>query len=137
MEVREVEQPPPPPPEAPVVAADVGEEQAPPPAPPPPPTPPAPPQITAAGEDVTYNRARPPRYPPDALRRGVQGTVMVLVLVGPDGSVQEAKIRKGVHPSLDRAAMQAVQKWKFNPAVKDGVPYADWALVPVRFSLDG
>lgn len=86
--------------------------------------------------DVSYIRTRLPRYPPAALRRGVQGTVMLLVLVGSDGRVLEIKVRSSVDPLLDEAALKAVQDWQFSPATLDGVPYPDWALVPVRFSLD-
>jgi protein TonB len=96
------------------------------------------PVVSKASEDISWNRQNPPRYPPDALRRGIEGTVMLLVLVGVDGRVEDVKLEKSSgHASLDRAALQVARKWRFNPAMRDGVPFADWALVPVRFSLDG
>lgn len=88
---------------------------------------------------LAYGVAPPPRYPPDALQRGMQGTVVLAVLVGPDGSVQEVRVRSSSgHRLLDQHALRHVRaRWSFQPAWRAGRPVAAWALVPVEFRTDG
>lgn len=122
-------------PEPPALVADHGESPAPPPMPPVLPLPAGP--AESAAEFVSYGPdARPPIYPLEALKRGIQGTVIVQVLVGVDGRVLDLRIQQKVHPLLDRAALQAVRKWQFRPASRNGQPLPEWASVPVRFVLD-
>ncbi|MGH8041464.1 MAG: energy transducer TonB [Rudaea sp.] len=75
-------------------------------------------------------------YPLDALRNREQGTVILSVLVAADGSVLSVVIEKssGSH-NLDRAAREAVAKWNFHPATRNGVAHSAWASVPVTFNL--
>ncbi len=75
-----------------------------------------------------------PDYPDAAREAGVDGTVIVMALVGRDGTVRDVRIRKSI-PKLDTAAMQSVLRWKFRPATRRGKPVAVWVAVPVRFSL--
>lgn len=126
--------PPAPTPEPPVLVADSGEVPAPPPLPP---TPPAPMPIGSLGsEPVSQSHVPTPPYPIAALRQGIEGTVIVRVLVGADGQVLEVQIHRGVHPQLDRAALQAVRRGQFRPARRDGIAVPEWATVPVRFELN-
>lgn len=105
--------------------------------PPAPPAPPAPPQDIAPSSDLSYRQRNPPRYPPQAVRMRHQGTVVLLVLVDTDGSPVEVKVDKSSgYRELDRAAIQAAKKWRFNPGTRDGTPYKGWARVPVTFNLN-
>jgi len=105
----------------------------------PPPAPPAPPSIPTdygATEDTSYRRAKPPRYPAQAIRRREEGEVMLRVLVGIDGKPVEIEVEKSSRSRLlDRAAMDAVRTWVFNPGMKAGQPVQSWVLVPIKFSL--
>jgi len=86
---------------------------------------------------VTYG-ALPRRvaYPRDSLLAREQGTVVLRVLVGADGVVQALEIQTSSgYARLDRAARDAVRRWLFNPARRNGVAHEAWALVPVTFSL--
>ncbi|EQD66104.1 TonB family protein, partial [mine drainage metagenome] len=57
------------------------------------------------------------------MRQHQQGTVYLLVLVGADGSVQDVKVdQSSGYRDLDRAAIEAARKWKFNPGSQDGKP---------------
>lgn len=107
------------------------------PAPPPaPPAPPAPPSDIAPSEDVSYRQRNPPRYPPEAMRQQHQGTVVLLVLVGVDGSPKEVKVeRSSGYRELDRAAMEAARNWRFNPGKHNGQPVEGYARIPVNFTL--
>jgi len=97
------------------------------------------------GEGVTtdrsapgYDHAPPPRYPSIALRKGWQGTVLLSVLVGADGRVEQVRLQRGSgHRVLDQQALQQVrEEWRFLPAWRDGRPVAAWASVPVEFRID-
>jgi TonB family protein len=77
-----------------------------------------------------------PIYPPEALKAGVQGTVMLSVLVGRDGLVKDTRVTTSI-PALDAAAETAVRQWVFKPARNEGKPVAVWASVPIKFTLRG
>jgi TonB family protein len=76
----------------------------------------------------------PPDYPADARQQGIEGTVLVQVLIGRDGLVKDTKVVKS-NPALDAAAVTAVQQWRFKPAVTKGEPVAVWVAVPIGFHL--
>ena len=107
--------------------------QAPPPAPP---APPAPPQDISAGQDLSYNSRLQPKYPPQAIRQRHEGTVTLMILVGVDGSPKDIKVEKSSgYRELDRAAMDAAKKWRFNPMIRNGQKVEGYARVPVTFNL--
>jgi TonB family protein len=56
-----------------------------------------------------------PTYPELARKMNITGTVKVQVVVSPNGTVKEAKVLGG-HPVLANAALDAVKKWRFEPA---------------------
>lgn len=70
-------------------------------------------------------------YPAEAIARGLQGEVLVLLLLAPDGSVMAARIEQGSgHGLLDDAALRAVRALRSLPA---DAPRE--TLIPVRFRL--
>ena len=104
--------------------------------PPAPPAPPAPPQDYGPSEDQTYRKIKPPRYPPQAIRRREEGEVVLRVLVGLDGRPVEVEVEKSSRSRLlDRAAIDAVRNWVFNPGLRDGKPVQGYVLVPISFKL--
>jgi TonB family protein len=60
----------------------------------------------------------PPAYPDMARRYGISGTVRLAVVVSPNGTVKNATATGG-HPVLVNAAVDAVKKWKFEPASEE------------------
>ncbi len=84
-----------------------------------------------------YASNPPPAYPASARRREQQGTVIVRVLVGADGSVERAEIAESsAFDALDAAALQTVRsRWRFIPARRGGLALESWVLVPIRFAL--
>jgi protein TonB len=78
-----------------------------------------------------------PEYPPQAFRDHEEGTVLVRVNVDANGMATNPEVvnRSGSR-ELDRAAMDAVRKWQFKPALKDGKAIASTVDVPVEFKLD-
>jgi protein TonB len=75
-------------------------------------------------------------YPTVAQENGIQGKVFVTFVVNKDGSVSNAKIARGVDPSLDAEALRVVStlpKWK--PGKQRGVPVRVSYTVPISFKL--
>lgn len=80
----------------------------------------------------------PPEYPEEERRAGVEGKTVIEVEVLADGTVGSAQVKQGVpgHPELDRAAVEAVMNWKFEPATRDGKPVGMTVNIPLEFRLD-
>jgi|GEM_PF-1238227 len=79
-----------------------------------------------------------PEYPEVSRRAGIEGKTVIEVEILADGTVARTEVTEGVpgHPELDRAAMDAVAKWHFEPATKDGVPVGVTVSIPIEFRLD-
>lgn len=77
-----------------------------------------------------------PRYPESARRAGIGGTALLKFLVQADGSVANVTIEQSSgYADLDYAAVQAIRRWRFEPARKDHRAVAAWAVLPVEFRL--
>lgn len=95
-----------------------------------------PPVMRAASRDPRYANAFQPPYPSALLRRELEGTATVRVLVGPDGRVSRVEIVSATHPDFGRATeRQALSKWRFRPATEDGTPVPSWQTMTVRFTI--
>jgi protein TonB len=112
---------------------------------PPPPTPtmpraaprPAPGATGYVEPQPIADQSPPPRYPLRALRRGEQGIVNVRASIGPDGVPTSVSLVSGSGSrDLDRAALDAVKRWRFRPAVEDGRPTVGTVVVPIEFSRE-
>ena len=80
--------------------------------------------------------AKPPVYPIDARRAREQGTVKLLVLVGPDGRVSDVDIAgSSGSKRLDQAALNAVKRWRWSPTKRDGAAVAVRGYVTIPFVL--
>lgn len=76
-----------------------------------------------------------PDYPQVARMSGLEGTVIVEVLVGLHGRVEQARIAQGVHPLLDKSALAAAYRCRFEPGTQRKVPVQTWVSVPYRFRM--
>ncbi len=75
-----------------------------------------------------------PAYPPDAKAAGIQGKVQLEVVVQKDGKVKEVHVLSG-DEALAEAAVAAVEKWEWEPVVKEGQPVSFIEKVCVNFTL--
>ena len=75
-------------------------------------------------------------YPPDAREKKIEGSVVLRFTVNHEGVTQNIQVKKPLYPSLDQAAIEAVSKWRFEPAMKDGQPVSMWMEAEVNFSLN-
>jgi TonB family protein len=70
-----------------------------------------------------------PVYPELARKMNLTGTVKVEVVVAPNGMVKDAKVVGG-HPVLANAALEAVRKWRFEPAAAESSGVVDFKFEP-------
>jgi TonB family protein len=77
-----------------------------------------------------------PVYPDLAREAGVEGTVLVRVLVGDDGFVKDLFVIQSI-PMLDQAAGDAAWTAVFKPALQKDRPVAVWMVIPIEFNLHG
>jgi protein TonB len=91
--------------------------------------------LPAAPDAVFHNR--PPAYPQDAVRNGQHGTVVVLIHISPAGTAAAVDVvRSSGYALLDRAAREAVMRWRFLPAVNGGQPVASDMTMGFVFESD-
>jgi len=76
-----------------------------------------------------------PEYSEEARKAKYQGTVVLWLVVGPDGRPRDIRVSRPLGMGLDEKAVQAVRNWKFEPAMKDGKPVAVQINVEVNFRL--
>lgn len=82
-------------------------------------------------------RPTPPKYPRQARRRGVEGVATYEIWLDEDGKqVKQALVTSSGALLLDKAALDAIKKWKFSPHKVNGQAIAHRVRVPVRFNLD-
>ncbi|MDO5504703.1 MAG: TonB family protein [Pseudoxanthomonas suwonensis] len=111
---------------------------APPSAPPPAERPPAQPPRMAVGDAPPRPVTSPaPSYPREALRNRESGTVLLRVDVGTDGRPANVSVTRGSGSrDLDRAAVRAVQRWRFEPARRGGQVVMGTLDIPIDFTLE-
>jgi TonB family protein len=89
--------------------------------------------LTVSAQDTQISRKVktriPPMYPPLAKKMSIAGVVKVEVVVAPNGSVKSTKVVGG-HPLLVDAAVDAVKKWKFEPASEESSGVVEFKFQP-------
>jgi protein TonB len=84
-----------------------------------------------------YRTNPTPEYPIASRRRREEGVVLLNVAVDVSGTPTAISLnRSSGYPLLDRAALDAVRRWTFEPARSGGVAMLSLVVVPVRFSLE-
>lgn len=76
-----------------------------------------------------------PKYPEKARRAKERGDVILQLVVGTDGLPRDVKVDHGLTLELEQAAIDAVKRWKFTPAARDGHPVPAQIRVSVSFKL--
>src|SRR5690606_39939973 len=92
--------------------------------------------VTPPREDAHQLNNPRPAYPALSRRLREQGTVLLEILILPDGTVGEVKIKESSgFKRLDDTAVKAVKQWRYTPARRGQEPIAYWYLQPLEFSL--
>ncbi len=75
-----------------------------------------------------------PTYPPEAGRARIEGSVVLLAVIGKDGSVQDVRVESGL-PILAQAAVDAVKQWRYRPYLLNGEPVEVDSRITINFTL--
>ena len=76
-----------------------------------------------------------PEYSEEARKAKYGGTVLIKLVVLPDGKAADIKVVRSLGLGLDEKAIEAVEKWKFKPGMKNGVAVPVMATIEVNFRL--
>ena len=78
------------------------------------------------------------KYPEEAIKKEIQGTVFVQFIVEKDGSITDVRIIRGVNPLLDKEAIRVTKSMpRWTPGKQKGKPVRVEFTMPVKFVLDG
>jgi periplasmic protein TonB len=77
-----------------------------------------------------------PQYPSEAGRARIEGTVVLMAVIGQDGSVEDVRVESGL-PILVQAAIDAVKQWRYKPYLIDGEPVEVDSRITINFTLSG
>jgi protein TonB len=87
---------------------------------------------------VTVVKSSVPQYPFSARRLGIEGTVLLRLLVNAQGLPDQIDVKKTSGSAvLDRAAESSLRRWRFRPAREAGAAVARWVEITVCFKLTG
>jgi protein TonB len=91
----------------------------------------------SGGARPAYGTNPRPPYPLAARRLGIEGRVLLEVVVRPDGSPATVSVRESSgYKLLDDSAADTVRtRWRFIPARRGGVPVESSVTVPIRFRI--
>jgi protein TonB len=76
-----------------------------------------------------------PEFSEEARKAKFSGNVMISLIVDPSGKPRNVHVLRGVGMGLDQKAVEAVQQYKFKPAMKDGKPVAVYVNIEVNFQI--
>ncbi len=76
-----------------------------------------------------------PEYTQEAKDAKIEGTVVLQVVIRPDGRAHDKRVVRSLDPGLDQRAADAVEQWVFEPGKKDGEPVAVAATIELKFRL--
>jgi protein TonB len=81
-------------------------------------------------------RTPPPEYPAELRDLNLAGTVVLAVSIDEKGEVTTCEVTKSTDKRFEAAAVEAVRKWKFNPATKNKTPVSCKVTLPIRFAAE-
>ncbi len=76
-----------------------------------------------------------PAYPPDLIRDRIEGVVVLYAVIRSDGTVSDVRILEGVESQLDENARAALERWRFRPGTRGGVPVDVEAVIHIPFRV--
>ena len=77
-----------------------------------------------------------PKYPQSAIKQRIDGEVILYAIIRKDGHVDSIQLVRGIDPSLDQNAMDALARWEFRPAAREGQPVDLEAVIHIPFHFN-
>lgn len=90
-------------------------------------------QVCTRMQPPKLKTQHPPSYPSAARARGAHGIVTIVAEIGKDGHVYKAHVKQPGDKDLDDAAVDAAQRWLYEPGTCDGSPVAVMTNISVNF----
>lgn len=78
-----------------------------------------------------------PAYPPELRRGKVEGTVVLVFVVDENGRVEDPRVENATHPQFEKAALEALRRWRFQPGSRGGAAVKSFMRLPMRFRING
>ena len=98
---------------------------------------------TVSAEDLCDEITHPvvvekikPKYPPEAREEKVMGLVIVETVITEEGVVEDVEVLESPDERLSAAAVEAIQRWQFEPALCDGKPVGVYYNLTIKFRLE-
>lgn len=76
-----------------------------------------------------------PSYPETERRSHVEGTVAIYAVIATDGAMHDLQIVSGMTPALNKASLDAVRQWRYEPSICNGVAMEVETVLLVNYSL--
>ena len=93
--------------------------------------------FVAVEQEPVVVKKEPPQYPEMARQTGLEGMVVVRILVMKDGTVKDVIVVRpsGTNVGFEEAAVAACKQWIFKPAIQNQKPVSVWVNYPIKFSI--
>lgn len=93
--------------------------------------------FVAVEQEPVVVKKMQPEYPEMARQTGLEGMVVVRILVFKDGTVKDVMVVRssGTSVGFEEAAMAACKQWVFKPAIQNQKPVSVWVNYPIKFSI--
>jgi TonB family protein len=74
-----------------------------------------------------------PKYPQLAIKQHIDGEVILYAIIRKDGHLDSIQVVRSIDPQLDQNAMEALSRWEFRPATREGQPVELEAVIHIPF----
>jgi len=94
------------------------------------------PEFKGGDEEMYKFLSKNLRYPPKAIEKRIEGTVLFQFIINADGSIGQIQTLKAIGGGCDEEALRVLKKFpKWTPAIKNGIPVSVDYKLPIKFKL--
>ena len=77
-----------------------------------------------------------PRYPPDLMKRRIEGTVVLVFVLDENGKARDPRVESSTHPAFEQPALTALRRWRFQPGTREGEPVRSHVRQQIGFRIN-
>jgi protein TonB len=77
----------------------------------------------------------PPAYPPELRKSKIEGFVTLVFALDEEGRVEDPRVESSSRPEFEKAALEAIRKWRFRPGMREGQAVRSFVRIPMRFRV--
>jgi periplasmic protein TonB len=86
-------------------------------------------------EEAAVLEQPPPKYPEEARKSALSGVVQIYAVIETDGTLSHLTVLTSARPDMDKAALDAVSKWRYRPPACNGKPFRTHTIVTTTFLI--